>query len=505
MKEFDTTVQHTSTTAHVGANPSGDVGHHDFDLAIEESYSYDLWDQDKSMGCKCDHGFYGADCSLRKCKYGVDPLFYDDVDGRIYQTTVIHLGSKGKTSIGPVSGTFAIVFYDVFGEKYSTKAIQADPYESSALKVQEALEALPNGVISRLHGDVTFEVRGEGITKTPSVLVSKQSINGKLSTAGCIGAGAAYTSSTPTGIGLGVAGHGTFQREKDDDDNVFISEVLGSTTKQHQYGPEFTITFVTNPGILKTLELDTRQMTNPATTDYWIANSRRGEFNSRYSTNLGRVNTLRYGSKLLYTNTDLTSTVSTSTPLKVGGQEFGVLSRTNYLVTLSESFLGASIIPILTDTGSKATSIAQNAVNMVTSGAGKISALTVGVFKTGAKLYVNGCPVTSADSTIADNDHVVDIVTDNDCHYDSFTHYAAGLNVYRRSDDPGNQNVYATAADTVQELAQGYCTTRGSPDIYPCVDTTAEPIGFAKATNTFTVRSRMQDPSATIKPDLYNN
>merc|ERR1711904_566337 len=103
----------------------------------------------------------------------------------------------------------------------------------------------------------------------------------------------------------------------------------------HDYGPEFTITFSTNPGILKTIELDTRQVTNPGTTDYWVANSRQGQFQSRYSTNLGRINTLRYGSKLLYTNTDLSAgspaTVSASTPLKVGGQEFGVVSATSYV------------------------------------------------------------------------------------------------------------------------------------------------------------------------------
>merc|ERR1719197_1716993 len=36
----------------------------DFDTAIEESYAYDLWDQDKTMGCKCDPVYFGADCSL---------------------------------------------------------------------------------------------------------------------------------------------------------------------------------------------------------------------------------------------------------------------------------------------------------------------------------------------------------------------------------------------------------------------------------------------------------
>ena len=166
------------------------VAHHNFDLAIEESYSYDLWDQDKTMGCKCDPVYYGADCSLKKCKYGVDPLFYDSNDGRIYQTSIVNLGNKDKA--GAIGGTFNIVFYDVFGEKYTTKAIDATAKTTSALKVQSALEALPNGVIARTHEDVTFEA-GAGATddqtKTSAVQVSMQKTSGSLAKAGTIGAG----------------------------------------------------------------------------------------------------------------------------------------------------------------------------------------------------------------------------------------------------------------------------------------------------------------------------
>merc|ERR1712072_1422243 len=111
----------------------------------------------------------------------------------------------------------------------------------------------------------------------------------------------------------------------------------------------------------------------------------------------------RYGSKLLYTNTDLSGSVSATTPLKVGGQEFGVASATSYVITLNEPFLGTSIIPVLTDTGSKATALKTNALEMVTSAGGKITALTVG--------------------------------------------------------------------DSAAVSAQGYCTTRGSADIYSCAQT----------------------------------
>merc|ERR1719498_126606 len=318
----------------------------DFDTAIEESYAYDLWDQDKTMGCKCDPVYYGADCSLKKCKYGVDPLFYDDTDGVIYQTTVVHLGSLG-TVASHIGGTFNMVFYDIFGEKYVTKPLDGrkmtDASNNGGLtaeKVKEALEALPNGVISKGQTDVTR-------VGSPAVTVSMQSAAGELTKTGGIGAGSS-DSTNSQGVGIG-----TF----------------------HDYGPEFTITFSTNPGILKTIELDTAQITNTGVTDYWVANMRQGQFNSRYSQNL-------------YPNEDLSGSVAANTLVKVGGQEFMVEDYSGQLggsagnfaydgqaangspastaftdpsksfrLTLSEPFLGTSIIPVLTDTGAVATSI----------------------------------------------------------------------------------------------------------------------------------------------------
>lgn len=39
--------------------------------------SYNLWDADMMYGCKCDHGYGGADCSMKMCDSGVDPRRYD--------------------------------------------------------------------------------------------------------------------------------------------------------------------------------------------------------------------------------------------------------------------------------------------------------------------------------------------------------------------------------------------------------------------------------------------
>merc|ERR1712070_1219126 len=126
-------------------------------------------------------------------------------------------------------------------------------------------------------------------------------------------------------------------------------------------GPEFTVRFTSNPGILKTIEVDTRQISNAAKSDYWVANMRQGQFSSRYTTTSGRVNTLLYGSKYLYTNAapaDLN--IAANDLVKVNGAEYLVksVSADNKQVVLNEPFLGASILPILTDTGVVATAVA---------------------------------------------------------------------------------------------------------------------------------------------------
>ena len=104
---------------------------------------YALWDKDITMGCSCNAGYTGADCSSRACKYGIDPLYIDDEStARVASSTyIVQPGSANA-----VSGTYSIKFYDVFGEDYKTSPLEATD-ETSCLEVVTALEALPNTVI----------------------------------------------------------------------------------------------------------------------------------------------------------------------------------------------------------------------------------------------------------------------------------------------------------------------------------------------------------------------
>lgn len=109
---------------------------------------YSLWDKESTMGCKCDSGYAGADCSERVCKYGIDPLYTDDTTARVTHTNV-RIATSASDTLG---GTYAIKFYDVFGEDYLTTplAIDGDGSINSVdhcVDVVAALKALPNGVI----------------------------------------------------------------------------------------------------------------------------------------------------------------------------------------------------------------------------------------------------------------------------------------------------------------------------------------------------------------------
>lgn len=116
---------------------------------------YELWDRHATMGCECDSGYYGADCSQRYCKTGVDPLYYDDSTTIKYPTfnfatlTWSSGGGSAKTYFtdGMASkgnGAWAIRFYDSHGEDWLTEPI---PAGASCAVVQAALESIPNDVI----------------------------------------------------------------------------------------------------------------------------------------------------------------------------------------------------------------------------------------------------------------------------------------------------------------------------------------------------------------------
>jgi hypothetical protein len=440
-------------------------GAHNYDSAIEESYAYDLWDAEKSTGCRCDPGFWGVDCSLRKCKYGVDPIFYTKKDGPIYQTAVVHLGSKG-TGRATVGGTFRILFYDAFGEKYATKNIDATRSTTSPKKVRDALQQLPGDVISMSSLNV-------GLAMPHAVQVSMASTTGSLEDDGGVGAGTMHD----LGAGIGTQGGA------------------------NPYGPEFTITFTTNPGLLKAIEIDTRQVSAPGTADFWTATQRTGHFSSRYTTLIDKIAACKYGSTKLYTMNDMTGWTPAGSVIKIGGQELRVETVVEHVITFGEPYLGPDILPSL-----RPTSVTASALNQATN----ILVITkpttrfmVDALKAGGKIYINGCPMVSADYEVHTEATQLLIEADHDCHDDIFTdtsHPSGNPIVYSMAaldgevveDTEIGQDIYLTPSDTCEET-QSLALTRGSADAYivePLLDDAGAQIfasAYARATYTFTI------------------
>ena len=104
------------------------------DLSGVGNLKYELWDKTLTMGCKCDPGFTGPDCSLKLCRYGVDPLFipsthsYSPVlalEGDMLSPSAPHYekafveiiakdyGDTGGEDASKMSGNFDLVIYDV--------------------------------------------------------------------------------------------------------------------------------------------------------------------------------------------------------------------------------------------------------------------------------------------------------------------------------------------------------------------------------------------------------
>lgn len=121
---------------------------------------YKLWDRATTMGCHCDKGYSGPDCSIRECKYGVDPLYLDDVS--TVKASIFDFATLSTLRLPPATadsafftngaaettgghnGHWAIRFFDNFGEDWVTEPIAGG---ATCTEVEDALYALPNNVV----------------------------------------------------------------------------------------------------------------------------------------------------------------------------------------------------------------------------------------------------------------------------------------------------------------------------------------------------------------------
>lgn len=105
---------------------------------------YKLWDEEATMGCVCDAGYSGSDCSERVCKWGADPLYYDDEQNIRFSnfTYEFYTTATGRA----LTGNYSLVFYDAHGEDWQTAPLD---WNADCATVTAALEELPNGAIPK--------------------------------------------------------------------------------------------------------------------------------------------------------------------------------------------------------------------------------------------------------------------------------------------------------------------------------------------------------------------
>lgn len=116
--------------------------------------TYDLWDKHMTMGCQCDGGFDGPDCSQRKCKVGVDPLFTNDGRYPSFANWTFMFSTTTTGTNYKIVGNYTIILEDVFGETWETAPIDID---ATCATIISKFEELPNNafnnVLCRLRED----------------------------------------------------------------------------------------------------------------------------------------------------------------------------------------------------------------------------------------------------------------------------------------------------------------------------------------------------------------
>merc|ERR1711871_452586 len=111
-----------------------------------------FWDKAIARSCDCDSGWKGYDCSERMCPLGYEVAGGSQCDSAATgkSTQVLTLDAAGK-------GFFTLTFHDKFNGQHTTYPIKfvaatgTTPEPTMAMRIEEALENLPNRAVPNAH------------------------------------------------------------------------------------------------------------------------------------------------------------------------------------------------------------------------------------------------------------------------------------------------------------------------------------------------------------------
>ena len=122
------------------------------------SYTYNGWDSGSAVGCRCDAGYESADCSLRSCPLGDDPLTNRtrDPNSNVNVEQAHEVQLLRLDGIVDVSGSFTLTYEDLQGREYTTRPISV---QNNALTVQARQVVATNSGTTGTFASATYKQR----------------------------------------------------------------------------------------------------------------------------------------------------------------------------------------------------------------------------------------------------------------------------------------------------------------------------------------------------------
>merc|ERR1711871_1589027 len=156
--EFITELAAGTATAAAGRT------HIQYSEFVDQDRTLDGWDSKKARGCKCDPYYSGADCSVRMCPKGNDPLtkttalsaqsrnYYADIkdlgvaelEKPEIQTVFITPPDRSSNLYTAIGGHFTLTYTDMYGQAWTTRPIRvktkvetlaSDDFQSSGSRI----------------------------------------------------------------------------------------------------------------------------------------------------------------------------------------------------------------------------------------------------------------------------------------------------------------------------------------------------------------------------------